>query len=50
MVFRAHTATVRSVDISADNLEMVTGSDDKTIKVRIHLLLSLIFPLNHQRL
>lgn len=33
MVFRAHTATVRSVDISGDNLEMVTGSDDKTIKV-----------------
>ena len=32
-VFKAHTATVRSVDFSADGQSLVTSSDDKTIKV-----------------
>ena len=32
-VFKAHTATVRSVDFSADGQSFVTSSDDKTVKV-----------------
>ena len=32
-VFKAHTATVRSVDFSQDGLSLLTSSDDKTIKV-----------------
>lgn len=32
-MFKAHTATVRSVDFSCDGQHMVTASDDKTIKV-----------------
>lgn len=32
-VFRAHTATVRSVDFSSDGQSLLTASDDKTIKV-----------------
>ena len=32
-VFKAHTATVRSVDFSADGQSLVTSSDDKTVKV-----------------
>ena len=32
-VFKAHTATVRSVDFSHDGLNLVTASDDKTVKV-----------------
>ena len=32
-VFKAHTATVRSVDFSADGQSLVTASDDKTVKV-----------------
>jgi len=32
-VFKAHTATVRSVDFSSDGLNLLTCSDDKTIKV-----------------
>ena len=37
MVLRAHTGTVRSVDITSDNLEMCTASDDKSIKVHVFL-------------
>lgn len=32
-VFKAHTATVRSVDFSSDGQTLVTASDDKTVKV-----------------
>ena len=32
-VFKAHTATVRSVDFSADGQSLVTASDDKSLKV-----------------
>ena len=32
-VFKAHTATVRSVDFSDDGQAFLTSSDDKTIKV-----------------
>lgn len=32
-VFRAHTATVRSVHFCSDGQSLVTASDDKTIKV-----------------
>lgn len=32
--FKAHTATVRSVDFSPDGQNMCSASDDKTIKVR----------------
>ena len=32
-VFKAHTATVRSVDFSDDGQALLTSSDDKTIKV-----------------
>jgi len=32
-VFKAHTATVRSVDFSSDGQTLLTASDDKTIKV-----------------
>ena len=32
-VFKAHTATVRSVDFSSDGQTLCTASDDKTIKV-----------------
>ena len=32
-VFKAHTATVRSVDFSSDGQTLLTSSDDKTIKV-----------------
>ena len=31
--FKAHTATVRSVDFSQDGQSMCSASDDKTIKV-----------------
>ena len=33
-VFKAHTATVRSVDFSGDGQSLLTASDDKTVKVR----------------
>lgn len=36
-VFKAHTATVRSVDFSSDGQTLLTASDDKTIKVFIDL-------------
>ncbi len=32
-MFKAHTATVRSVDFSKDGQSLLTSSDDKTIKV-----------------
>lgn len=32
-VFRAHTATVRSVHFCSDGQSLVTASDDKTVKV-----------------
>lgn len=32
-VFKAHTATVRSVHFSSDGQSLVTASDDKTVKV-----------------
>lgn len=32
-VFKAHTATVRSVSFSADGQKLVTASDDKSVKV-----------------
>ena len=32
-VFKAHTATVRSVDFSSDGQSLLTSSDDKTVKV-----------------
>ena len=32
-MFKAHTATVRSVDFSGDGLSLLTASDDKTVKV-----------------
>lgn len=32
-VFKAHTATVRSVDFSADGQSLLTASDDKSLKV-----------------
>lgn len=33
-VFKAHTATVRSVDFTYDGQTLITASDDKTIKVQ----------------
>ncbi len=36
-VFKAHTATVRCVDFSADGQSICTASDDKTVKVRLRL-------------
>lgn len=32
-VFKAHTATVRSVHFSSDGQSLLTASDDKTVKV-----------------
>ena len=34
-VFKAHTATVRSVDFTYDGQTLITASDDKTIKVQL---------------
>ena len=34
-VFKAHTATVRSVDFSDDGQALLTSSDDKNIKVSL---------------
>lgn len=36
-MFKAHTATVRSVHFSSDGQNLVTASDDKTVKVGIHV-------------
>ena len=38
-VFKAHTATVRSVDFSGDGQSLLTASDDKTVKVLITQLI-----------
>ena len=43
-VFKAHTATVRSVDFAEDGQFLCTASDDKTVKVRRYSVL-LTFPL-----
>ena len=40
-VYKAHTATVRSVDFSADGQTLCTASDDKTVKV------SVVYNLTH---
>lgn len=32
-VFKAHTATVRSIDFSSDGVYMCSASDDKSIKI-----------------
>lgn len=39
-MFRAHTAAIRWVDISSDNLRMCTASADKSIKVWLIILIS----------
>ena len=45
-VFKAHTATVRSVDFSCDGQSLVTASDDKTIKVIVPCLTSGVIQIN----
>ena len=47
-VFKAHTATVRSVDFSDDGQALLTSSDDKTIKVSIYILNRLLPPTQPQ--
>ena len=37
-VFKAHTATVRSVEFSSDGQSLLTCSDDKTIKVNKYVI------------
>ena len=39
--FKAHTATVRSVDFSQDGQNMCSASDDKTVKVIVSRLFNL---------
>lgn len=36
-VFKAHTGSVRSIDFSSDGQSLLTGSDDKSMKVRIRM-------------
>lgn len=45
-VFKAHTATVRSVDFTYDGQTLITASDDKTIKVYLLLLILCIANLD----
>ena len=41
-MFKAHTATVRSVDFSGDGQSLLTASDDKTVKVKISIMIKMI--------
>uniref|UniRef100_A0A8B9QXC0 POC1 centriolar protein homolog A n=1 Tax=Anas platyrhynchos TaxID=8839 RepID=A0A8B9QXC0_ANAPL len=47
-VFRAHTATVRSVHFSSDGQSLVTASDDKTVKVWTVHRQKFLFSLSHK--
>jgi centriolar protein POC1 len=47
-VFKAHTATVRSVDFSNDGQFLVTASDDKSLKVTVFYL-TVFFRANEQK-
>lgn len=35
ITFRAHTAAIRWVDLSSDDLRMCTGAADKSVKVSL---------------
>ena len=37
-MFKAHSASVRCVDFSTDGKSLLTSSDDKTVKVNIHMI------------
>lgn len=39
VVLKGHTGPVRSVDFSFDSKHLITAADDKTCKVRFHILL-----------
>ena len=42
-VFKAHTATVRSVNFAEDGQFLCTASDDKTVKVLSFFLIIIIY-------